>query len=86
MVDLELLNWIADSPYRLAILKILHNKPNIPKNISKEIGIHKSSLSRILKGLYKQKLVEKVTSSSRTITYKITELGDQCFRAVTNKE
>lgn len=85
MVDLALMNWLHDGDYRIKILRLLKSSPDIPTNISKKLEIHKSSLSRILNNLYDKKLIEKVTSDSRTVTYKISNLGEEILREFDNK-
>ena len=85
MVDLALMNWLYDGDYRIKVLRLLKSSPDIPTNISKKIGVHKSSLSRILNDLYDKKLIEKVTSDSRTITYKISNLGEESLREFDKK-
>ncbi len=77
MVDLALINWLHDGDYRIKVLRLLKSSSDIPTNISKKLEIHKSSLSRVLNDLYYKKLIEKVTSDSRTITYKISNLGEE---------
>lgn len=77
MVDLALINWLRDGDYRIKVLRLLKSSSDIPTNISKKLEIHKSSLSRVLNDLYYKKLIEKVTSDSRTITYKISNLGEE---------
>ena len=85
MVDLALMNWLYDGDYRIKILRLLKSSPDIPTNISKKLSVHKSSLSRILNDLYDKKLIEKVTSDSRTITYKISNLGEEILREFDKK-
>ena len=85
MVDLSLLNWLNDGEYRIKVLLSLKGAPNIPKNISKVLNIHKSSLSRILKDLYEKGLLEKITSSSRTITYKLSDEGEKALKSIKKK-
>ena len=86
MVDLSLLNWLNDGNYRIKVLTSLKGAPNIPKNISKTLNIHKSSLSRILKDLYEKRLLEKITSSSRTITYKLSDNGEKVLKSINKKD
>ena len=85
MVDLALINWLHDGDYRVKVLRLLKSSPDIPTNISKKLGIHKSSLSRILNDIYDKKLIEKVTSDSRTITYKISNLGEEILKELDKK-
>lgn len=77
-----LLNWLNDSPYRIKVLKLLNLSPSLPKNISKELEIHKSSLSRVLGDLSEKKLIDKITSSSRTKTYIITDSGKKILKEI----
>jgi DNA-binding MarR family transcriptional regulator len=85
MVDLALINWLRDGYYRIEVLRLLKSLPDIPTNISKKLELHKSSLSRILNDLYNKKLIEKVTSDSRTITYKISALGEEILKEFDKK-
>jgi len=85
MVDLALLNWLMDGDYRIKVLRLLKTSSEIPTNISKKLAIHKSSLSRILNDLYEKKLIEKITSASRTITYKISNLGEETLKEFDKK-
>ena len=85
MVDLALLNWLMDGYYRIKVLRLLKTSSEIPTNISKKLAIHKSSLSRILNDLYEKKLIEKITSASRTITYKISNLGEETLKEFDKK-
>ena len=85
MVELALINWLHDGDYRIKVLRILKSYPDIPTNISKKLEIHKSSLSRILNDLYDKKLIEKITSDSRTITYKISSLGEETLNEFDKK-
>ena len=86
MADLSLINWLLDGNYRIKVLNLLKSSPNIPTNISKKLGIHKSSLSRVLKDLYNKNLVEKITSDSRTITYKVSRLGEEILNTLSKKD
>lgn len=85
MIDLSLVNWLHDGDYRIKVLRLLKSSPDIPTNISRELGTHKSSLSRILNDLYDKKLIEKITSDSRTITYKISNIGKEILREFDKK-
>jgi len=80
--DIVLLNWLNDSPYRIKVLKLLNLSPNFPKIISQKLDIHKSSLSRVLGDLYDKKLIDKITSSSRTKTYIITDVGKSILKVI----
>ena len=85
MDDLALINWLHDGIYRIKVLKVLKSSPNFPKNVAKSLKIHKSSLSRILNDLHEKGLINKVTSSSRTITYVITPLGEEILKKIDKK-
>jgi DNA-binding MarR family transcriptional regulator len=83
MIDnIILINWLNDSPYRIKVLKLLNVSPDFPKNISKELKIHKSSLSRVLGDLSEKELIDKITSSSRTKTYIITDSGKKILKEI----
>lgn len=84
MDDLALINWLHDGCYRIKVLKILKS-PNFPKNIAKSLKIHKSSLSRILNDLREKGLINKITSSSRTLTYAITPFGEEILKKIDSK-
>ena len=85
MVDLALINWLHDGNYRVKVLRLLKSSPDIPTNISKKLEIYKSSLSRILNDLYDKQLIEKITSDSRTITYKLSNLGEETLNEFNKK-
>jgi DNA-binding MarR family transcriptional regulator len=84
-MDLVLINWLRDGEYRLKTLRLLRLHPDIPSNISKNLQIHRSSLSRILNDLSSKGLIDKITSSSRTITYRITALGEDIIKEYDKK-
>jgi len=85
MIDLALINWLHDGEYRIKVMRLLKSSPDIPTNISRKLVIHKSSLSRILNDLYEKQLIEKVTSNSRTITYKVSALGEETLKEFDKK-
>lgn len=85
MVELAIINWLHDGEYRSRVLRLLKASPEIPTDISKKLAIHKSSLSRVLSDLYGKQLIEKVTSDSRTITYKISSLGEETIKEFDKK-
>ena len=85
MVNLALINWLHDGDYRIKVLRILKSSPDIPTNIAKKLEMHKSSLSRISKDLCDKKLIEKVTSDSRTVTYKISTMGEEILKEFDKK-
>ena len=85
MVNLSLINWLRDGEYRIKTLRLLKSSPDIPTNLSRKLAIHKSSLSRILSNLHEKRLIEKVTSDSRTITYKVSNLGEEMLKEFDKK-
>lgn len=85
MVNLALINWLMDGEYRIKVLRLLRSSPDIPTNISKKLLMHKSSLSRILSDLYEKQLIEKITSDSRTITYTVSNLGEELLKEFDKK-
>ena len=72
---LKLLNWVKDGEYRIKVLKLLKNKTYLPSELAKELDINRASISRILKALNEKKLVDRLSTKSRTITYLITKKG-----------
>ena len=72
---LELVNWIQDGKYRILVLKAISSLPSLPSQIAKKLNINRASLSRVLNDLKDKTLIVPVKSSSRTITYTITDKG-----------
>lgn len=81
-MGLELVNWVKDGKYRLKTLELLLLKPYLSSELAKKLDISRSSMSRVLKGLYDKNLVLKISGMSRTVTYKINEKGIELLKLV----
>ncbi len=68
-MDLELINWIRGGRYRIRILQLLYQRPMLPSEIADQLGITRSSVSRMLKDLHIRGLVSCIDAGSRTRTY-----------------
>ena len=80
-MDIELLNWLKDGPYRKRILGLLtSNESMIPSEIAKELKIHRASVSRILSDMKKKKLINSIKKQSRTISYTLNEKGSKLYQ------
>lgn len=79
---IETINWVKDGPYRLLILQLLKEKPMLSGEIAKKLGIHHASASRTLRALENKGLVVSIRGRTRTVTYKITELGLRVLKEV----
>jgi len=81
-MDIELINWAKDGTYRIKVLKLLSTKPLLSSELANELGIHRASMSRILKLLRERKLVRQVSGKTRTVTYIITDKGLEVLRTL----
>lgn len=72
---LEDIAYLERAPIKVKILKILE-KPSTPTRISKELKIHRSSVSRILLELEKKGFVKALNPQDRMARfYQISEKG-----------
>ena len=74
-MDIELLNWIKDGPYRIRVLKVLLKGSKLSSELALSLNINRASMSRILRLLKQRNLVSAVSGNSRTVTYVISEKG-----------
>jgi DNA-binding HxlR family transcriptional regulator len=74
-MDLDLHNWLLSGKYRVAVLRLLSEKPSLPSLLSKDLNIHRSSIARILNDLINEELISKTTKNAKTTTYFLTEKG-----------
>lgn len=81
-MDLKLINWVKDGPYRITTLNLLSSKPMLPSELAAKLDINRASMSRILRDLNKGGLVTKILSNSRTITHKITPKGRKLLQSI----
>lgn len=79
-MDIYELGWLRDGSYRLEILRILSKHHFLlPSDIAKQLNLHRSSVSRILKDLKEKEFIENIKGESRTISYFLTEKGLQAI-------
>ena len=74
-LDRETVVWLKDGDYRKSVLKLLKDKSLLSSEIAKELKIHRSSTSRLLKKLVERGLIESIASKSRTVEYSLTPKG-----------
>lgn len=74
-MEVKLLTWLKDGKYRIKILQLLNDKVYISSELAKELGINRTSVSRMLKVLKEKGLVKNISSGGRTISYVLTSKG-----------
>ncbi|MFH1256985.1 MAG: winged helix-turn-helix domain-containing protein [Candidatus Diapherotrites archaeon] len=71
------------SKTKIDILKRLASKPMTPTELSKELKLHQSSISRSIKQLEQQKLVECLTPKQYNYRhYQATEKGKKILKQI----
>ena len=80
ILKLETLAFLKDGKYRIAVLKELSESPKIPSEIAFKLNISRASISRILRTLKENGMVESHSKASRVILYSITEEGKSALR------
>ena len=83
-MDMELKNWLYSAKYRVDILKALKRSPHLPSELAKKLGLHRSSIARILNDLVEESLVSKTTKSAKTTTYFLTDKGKKVAGEIGN--
>ena len=81
----EIIVWLKDGKYRIKILKLLNIESLLPSEIAQNLQTHRSTISRTLKQLKKEGLVDRVSSVSRTKEYYITEKGKKILSIINSK-
>jgi len=79
-MDDRLINWVKDGEYRIRTLKLLQSHPLLPSEIASILGVHRVSISRVLRDLRSKALVERIESGSRTKTQRLTPLGKELVK------
>ncbi len=83
-MNLEIIAFLKDGKYRIAVLKELSESPKLPSEIAFKLKINRASVSRILRALMEKGMVESHSNDSRAIIYSITEEGllalKECLR------
>ena len=74
-MSLELITWLKDGTYRIAILKKLEVTPMIPSELANKLKLNRASISRILKQLKEKELIKSTSAGGRTISYEISKKG-----------
>lgn len=74
----EIYGYIASSHYRKVVLKILRERPSMPKEIAQRSNKPQSHISRALKELEKKGIVKCINPNARKgKMYKLTDFGIQ---------
>lgn len=84
-MNLGLVGFLKDGPYRLQTLKILQNSPNLSSELAEKLGINRASMSRILRELKKKDLVVASSTGGRTIVYSISDKGEKILGGLQNQ-
>ena len=78
----KLISFIISSQYRKKVLEILE-APKIPSKISKELKIDKAHISKTLKELEKEKLIQCLTPNSiKGKLFVITTYGKDILKEI----
>jgi len=77
MMDINLIAFIKDGPYRSKVLKELNDSPKIPSELAENLEIHRSSMSRILSNLEEKGLIRSSKKEGRTVVYVLTDDGKE---------
>lgn len=72
IMDIELINWLKSSKYRIPIIKLLEKENLMPSEMAKILKINRSSISRLLKEIKKENLINEVSNKAKTKTYFLT--------------
>jgi len=70
-----MVNWLKGGKYRIKVLRILEEQPALPSELAKNLNISRVSVSRILRDLKQERLLEETVKRSRTRTYFLTKKG-----------
>jgi len=81
-MDVELINWVKDGPYRIRALRLLSTQPLLSSELATRLDVNRASMSRILRGLKKRNLVSTVSAKSRTVTYVLSGKGSEVLKAL----
>ena len=79
-MDIELLNWLKDSKYRIVTLKSLLANPMLSSEIANKLNLNRASMSRILRDLKSRNLVKPISNKSRTVTYIVNDKYRQIMK------
>lgn len=83
-MDLNLLNWLKDSKYRVKVLELLKTQPHLSSELATKLDINRASMSRVLRGLKLKGLVKSYSDKARTVTYSLSEKGKEIIKARKN--
>lgn len=78
-MDLEILAFLKDGKYRIAILKQLTDSPKLPSEIAFNLNISRASVSRILRIMREKGMVKSHSGKGRVVLYTITENGNNAL-------
>lgn len=75
MVDWDEVSYIIRSDYRAKILQFLDKKKSTPTQLSEELDISSSHVSRALTELREKDIVERLVESRKGRIYALTDKG-----------
>ena len=75
---LKLMGYVISSKYRTEVMKTLVDKPKIPSQIAKDIGIKQNHISNVLKELKNKGLVDIINPEAKKGRYyRLTKMGEE---------
>ena len=73
---LKLMGYVISSKYRTEVMKTLVDKPKIPSQIAKDIGIKQNHISNVLNQLKEKELIKLINPEVRKgRIYELTDVG-----------
>ena len=82
-MDYDSIGFVKASKYRWEIIRLLASQLLTPTEISSELDIHKSQVSRYLSELADHGLVKTMTPNLRKgRMYALTDKGKKCLKAI----
>lgn len=79
-MNLSLIGFLKDGPYRIKTLQILAQSPTISSELAEKLNINRASMSRILKELKEKDLVTTTNTGGRTIVYSLSQTGKEILQ------
>lgn len=75
--------WVISSEYRMQVMNLLAEGPNVPSKMAEETGINLSHISRTLTDLKEKDLVELMVEEDRKKgrLYKLTDKGESTWES-----
>ena len=70
--------YVLSSTYRLKVVKVLHENMSFPSKIAKNSGIRLNHISKVLKDLKDNNIVECINPEvKKGILYRLTDKGEK---------